>query len=148
MTRRKRDTRTLDLFETPRPAPAAPGGLDVDRELRHLVSRVLKETPHSRYEVAARMSELLGVDVTVHQLNAWTAESRDGWRFPLSYLPALEVACDTLALTEWIAGKRGCALLVGEETLFAELGRLQQLEREVKEQIKSVKDRLEKGGAG
>lgn len=38
------------------------------------------------------MSELTGDPISKDQLNAWTAESREKWRFPLEYLPAFEVA--------------------------------------------------------
>lgn len=140
----KRCTQTLDLFDIPRAAPLRPGALDFDREMRALISAVLKSSPLSRELVAGRMSELLGDAVSVHQLNAWSAESREAWRFPLSYLPALEAACETHALTEWIAEKRGCALLVGEDSLLAELGRLDEMERHIKSRRTAIRNRIGK----
>ena len=105
--RHSRDRQTPDLFEIPEPAPLAEGSLNFAIELRGLLSQALKDCPHSRWQVAARMSELLGAEVTRYQLDAWTAESREPWRFPVEYLFAFEVACDTTVVTEWIVRHRG-----------------------------------------
>lgn len=74
--------RTLN-FEVPAAPTPIPGALNMSTEMRGLVSNILKDCPKSRFEVAARMSELTGVEITKYQLDSWTAESRDGWRFPL-----------------------------------------------------------------
>ncbi|OGU18145.1 MAG: hypothetical protein A2076_06020 [Geobacteraceae bacterium GWC2_53_11] len=77
---------TLDeLFEIPKPVEPIPASLDTGKEIRHLLSAALKETTKSRYEVCARMSELTGHEISISMLNAWTAESRESWRFPLEY---------------------------------------------------------------
>lgn len=81
MARRAADNLTLDLFEVPVPTVPLPGALNFNLQLRHLLSEALKACPLSRIEVAARMSELTGDTITKHQLDAWTAESREGWRF-------------------------------------------------------------------
>lgn len=129
----------FDSFEVPRPPAPTPGSLNFSLELRHTLSQALKDAPRSRYEVAARMSELTGAEISKHQLDSWTAESRDGWRFPLEYAAAFEEATDTLALTELLARKRGCKVLVGEEALRAELGKLELMEAEIKQQKKDLK---------
>lgn len=134
-----RDLQTLDLFEVPTPRNPLPGALDVGLPVRHLLSDVLKASPLSRFEVAARMSELLGHEVSKHQLDAWTAESREGWRFPLEYLPALEVALETHQITTWLADLRGCKALVGKEALDAEIGKLERLKEEAVKRIRQLK---------
>jgi len=112
------------LFDCPQEPAANPGALNFSIELRGVLSNALKKTPSSRYEIAARMSELLGVEVTKFQLDSWTAESRDGWRFPFEYAAAFEVATGTTVLQDLLARKRGSRVLVGEDVLKAELGRL------------------------
>lgn len=140
--RSARDLKTLDLFEVPMPRNPLPGALDVGLPVRHLLSDVLKASPLSRFEVAARMSELLGHEVSKHQLDAWTAESREGWRFPLEYLPALEVALETHALTGWLAELRGCTVLVGREALDAKIGKLERMRDEAAKQIRQLKQAM------
>jgi len=103
------DPLTPDLFEVPVPLLATPGALSVAPALRGLLSDLLKRCPMSRFEVAARMSELTGEHISKHQLDAWTAESREGWRFPLEYLPALEEAIHTHDVTHPRRDGLGCA---------------------------------------
>lgn len=140
--RRPRDTLTADLFEVPVPRTPLPGALDVGLQVRHLLSDLLKASPLNRFEVAARMSELLGQDITKHQLDSWTAESREGWRFPLEYLPAFEVACETTAITAWIADLRGGQVLMGKEVLNAEIGKLERLKEDTARKIRQLKQAM------
>lgn len=86
--RRAPDLLSGDLFEVPAPHASLPGDLDIGLALRHLLSNLLKACPQSRFVVAAKMAELTGHDISKNQLDSWTAESREGWRFPLEYLPA------------------------------------------------------------
>jgi hypothetical protein len=88
------------------------------------------------------MSELLATEITKHMLDSWTAESREGWRFPLSYAPAFEAATGTYALIDLLARKRGCSVLHGKDALLAELGRLDQLEQETRKKRRILKDLL------
>jgi hypothetical protein len=96
----------------------------------------------SRFEVAVRMTELLGHEVTKHQLDSWTAESREGWRFPFEYAAAFEAACETYTLSELLARKRGCTVLIGEEAMMAEFGRLERMEAEIKSRKKALRTRM------
>ena len=133
------DALTLDLFEVPVPRNPVPGALNVASGLRHLLSDLLKHCPRSRFEIAAHMSELTGQEITKHQLDSWTAESREGWRFPLEYLPAFEVAVATHAITAWLADVRGCKVLVGKDALDAEIGKLERLKEDAGRKIKQLK---------
>lgn len=137
--RRVHDPLTLDLFEVPVARTPLPGALDVGLPVRHLISDLLKASSLNRYEIAARMSELLGHEITKHQLDSWTAESREGWRFPLEYLPAFEVAVETHQITTWLADLRGCKVLVGKEALDAEIGKLERLKEDAARRIKQLK---------
>lgn len=137
--RRAADLATLDLFAIPAPATPCVGGLDVGLSLRHLLSDLLKACPSSRHQIAARMAELTGHDISKHQLDAWTAESREGWRFPLEYLPALEAALETHAVTAWIADLRGATVLVGKDALLAELGKVERAKQDLSAREKTLK---------
>lgn len=140
--RRVHDPLTLDLFEVPVARTPLPGALDVGLAVRHLLSDLLKISSRNRFEIAARMSELLGHEITKHQLDSWTAESREGWRFPLEYLPAFEVAVETHQITTWLADLRGCKVLVGKEALDAEIGKLERLKEEAARKIKQLKQAM------
>ncbi|MDK9690579.1 MAG: hypothetical protein OEL49_06975 [Azospira sp.] len=139
MPRRPADNLTMDLFEVPTPVFPRPGALLIGQQLRSLISDLLKASPLNRYEVAARMSELVGHEITKNQLDSWTAESRDGWRFPLEYMPALEVVLETHAITAWLADLRGARLSVGREALEAQLGKVSRMKDELAQQEKTLK---------
>lgn len=140
--RRLPDHLTADLFEVPVARTPMPGALAIGPALRHRLSDLLKACPLSRFEIAARMSELTGQEITKHQLDSWTAESREGWRFPLEYLPAFEVAVETHQVTAWLAELRGCKVLVGKEALDAEIGKLERLKEEAARRIKQLKQTM------
>ncbi len=141
--KRTPDALTRDMF--PGAHEPGPGSLDYGTELRHVLSQALKKTPKSRYEVAARMSELVGQEISKSTLDAWTAESKSNWRFPFEYAAAFEVACDmTTALQELLCRKRGSPLPIGDEALYAQLGRLDWAERQLREQRKEIHASIKK----
>lgn len=131
---------TLDeLFELPRPVELAAASLDYSKELRQVLSDALKKSDKTRFEICARMSELLNHDVSKSTLDAMTAESREGWRFPFEWVAAFEVACDTYCLTEFLARKRGCKVYAGDEVRQAEIGRLESQMQELNAKLKALK---------
>lgn len=140
-----RDTHTGDLFPVPQPVATLPGALEFSLAVRRLMGDAIKASPLNAAAVAAQMSELLGAQITEHQLHAWTAPSRDAWRFPLEYLPAFEVVVATHTITAWLAGVRGGQLLVGRDALNAELGRLERQRDEAGARIKALKKAMGEG---
>lgn len=147
---RARDTATADLFEVP-VAPAPTGGsLAYHEELCAVLSLMIDEAIkrgliRNRYDLAARMSELTGREITKAQIDAWTAESKAEWRFPFEYSAAFESACDSIALQELLGRKRGTRILVGEEALLAEMGRIDRAEIELKNRKAALRLRLRRG---
>jgi hypothetical protein len=141
---RPRNAFTADLFDVPE-APAPVGGsLDYCTELRYALSDALKKSPLSRHQIAARMSELTGHDIGKSMLDAWTAESKTPWRFPFEYAAAFEVASETIALQELLGRKRGSRILVGEETLLAELGKIHKQRDDLAVREKALKARIQR----
>ena len=126
------------VFRLPHAEPT-PASVDMGAEISHLLSNALKETKKSRYAVCARMSELLGRDISISMLNAYTAESREAWRFPLEYAIAFELACETYCITEFLARKRGCKVYAGDEVRQAEIGRMESQMQELATRLKTLK---------
>jgi len=145
MARHPRDTVTADLFEVPRSPALSEGSLNYAVELCGVLSAALKRTEKTRYAVAARMSELLGQEVSKYQIDAWTAESREGHRFPFEFAAAFEVACDTTDLQTLLGRKRGSRILVGEDALLTELGRIEKMKGELALRERALKDRIRGG---
>lgn len=126
------DSNQLSLFETLKflqereTVSKSAGSMDVDRFFREAISEALKNCPLSRYQVAARMSELTGQEITKAMLDSWTAESKEGHRFPAIFLPAF---CEAVGCSEplKILGRLvGVFVLPGPEALRAEIRRLEE----------------------
>lgn len=102
------------------------GSLDIDRQFREAISQALKACPLSRWQVAARMSEMTGQDITKAMLDSWTAESKEGHRFPAIFLPAF---CDAAGCNDpliFLGKSIGVFVLPGPEALRAEIQRIEE----------------------
>lgn len=86
------------------------------------------------------MSHLLGCEITKFMLDAWTAESKDGHRFPAEYLPAFcQVTGDREALTA-LAEAAGLFAMPGPDALRSEI---QKLDEEAKRINSEKRKRLQ-----
>ena len=144
--RRLPDLFTGDLFDVPQPAPERPGSMAFSRQIAALMSNALKACPHDRIEVAARMTRLIGREITPSMLNAYTAESAEKHTISLERAIAFDAATERYDLLEFFAKQRGCSLNVGKAALLAELGRFEQMKAEIAKQERAIKKYLENGG--
>lgn len=141
----------LDLFdlEAFRAEEAAhggepdPGSLNVSLRVKEGLTSAMKSTVFKRYEIAGRMSEYIGTEITDSMLNSWTAESKEGHRFPLEYLPAFCLASGNFEVLDMIARACGCKLIRSEETALLELARLEQTKRQLVRKEKSIRQYID-----
>lgn len=137
---RARDFLTGELFaEIPQAAPTTPGAINYSREIAATMSQALKDCPHDRIEVSARMSRMLGREVSVSMLNAYTAESHDSHNISVERAIAFDAATEGYALLNFFAAKRGCRAMVGEDALLAELGKIERSEQALRERKAALK---------
>lgn len=122
--------------------PPAPARLDadlagLDRVVSATVAKML-EGQGSRYIVAGRMSALLDTDVSKLMLDAYASESREGHAISAARLLALVAATERFDLFDTLVRRIGCALLVGEEIITAEIGNLDRQIAELKARRRSI----------
>jgi len=140
---RARDLLTGDLFaDIPRAAPTTPGAINYSREIAAVMSEALKDCPYDRYEIAARMSRMLGREVPLSMLNAYCAESHEQHNISFERAIAFDAATDGFALLNFYAAKRGCRVMVGQDALLAELGRIKQTRDELAAQERAIRQYL------
>lgn len=123
----KRDALTPDLFDVPQPA-AVSAGYDFRVEVSTVLGSMLEQARldgAKRDVVAARVSQVARRDVSAAMLNNYTSPAHSTFNLPFYLVPAVEHACNSHALTNWLAEKRGAQMLVGNDVLNAELGRLE-----------------------
>jgi hypothetical protein len=128
------------------PQPTTPGSLNLDAQVRELISQALKHTPLSRYEVAAKMSESLGREITKAQLDSWSAESKETHRFPFAYANAFIEATGDKALLRLVCREASGFFIDGPDALRLELGRLTEQKGELVRRERLVREILEQLG--
>lgn len=125
-----------DLSETGIPTE---GQFKIIDQLRAALRTAIKECTLSRYQIAGEMSVLLDHSVTKEMLDSWTRESdemngRPGRHIPAEYLPAFCRVTGNNDSLIVMGRKVGLFVLPGPEALRAEIQKLD-------EQIKKVRDR-------
>lgn len=133
------------------------GSLDIDTELRAAVSEDIKHAKDqtgrelSRHQIAARMSELTGQEITASMLYNWTAEAHERHRFPCQFLPAFINSTGQRRAFEVLSRKSGLFALPGPEALRAEIQRLDEdlkkIQKEKSKRLLYLKE-IEKGVGG
>jgi len=140
---RQPDTLTPDLFAGPT-APE-PGSLACSVEIARTMSEAVSSAPHSRSQIADRMSRYLGASVSVAMLNAYTSEARETHNVNLERAIAFDHATERFALLALYSRKCNARALRGPDVLLAELGRLEQEKREMAEREKALRLLLKSG---
>ncbi len=120
----------------------APSTFDFREFVSELISDVLREADGDRFDIAARISRLTGTDVSKWMLDAYTSPAREAFNAPLWIIPALEVACESHRITNWLTATRGGRLLIGRQALDAELGKLERQRDEAGRRIREIKKQM------
>jgi len=108
--------------ETPRE-----GSLNIHDLLHEACLHALQQAlPTSRWEIAGRISNLLGVEVTKYQIDAWIAESKNGHRIPAAYIPAFCVATSCNEPLRVLAEAAGVFTLPGPDALRSEIRKIEE----------------------
>jgi len=134
--RKRIDINQLSIFDAIReiavvPSSPSPGSYDIDKAFREEISRALKACPSSRYQVAARMSELVGQDITKTMLDSWTAESKEQHRFPAIFLPAYCEATGQTGPLVMLGQSAKVFVMAGPDALRADIRRDEEAIHEI-----------------
>lgn len=133
----------LDLLKDLRPKNNDFASFNIDLRLRDAISQAIKDCPHSRFQIAAKMSELLGVEITKSMIDSWTAESREGlYRFPACYLPAFCHVVGSLEPLRIMADLLGGYVIESRDALLTKLGKIKEEKRMLSEEEKAVESLL------
>lgn len=132
-----RDLTTPDLFGER--VPVQPGSLACTVEVAHTMAEALKDCAHDRKEVAARMSRFLGRVMTEAMLNAYTSEARETHNVSLERAIAFDHATESFRLLALHARKCGAQVVMGNDVLLTEIGRIELQKRELAEREKALR---------
>ncbi len=107
-------------------------------EIKRLVAQDIKDCPHSREQVADHLSWLLGRHITVAQIDAITAQTKDN-RLPAEWVPAWSVATGSRRILELLCTEAGYWLADETEHELAELGRAQIVRERADAKVEELK---------
>lgn len=147
MAKDRRDRTTSDLFdharlfpvETPRELEKA---LDFNARVSQAIKRALDEAKANgidRYAVAARMSEILGVEVSKSMIDAYTSQARETHTISLVRWKALVRATGCIWLWNVALEGDGVTLLQGDEALLTQAALAEKRGRALIEEAKRLK---------
>ena len=119
----------------------APGALNMRALVRNALYEAIKGSTLSRWEIAAKMSELTDQEISRFMLDAWTSESKEGHRFPLEYAPAFCRATGSTRPLEIVCQPVGMFALGGPDALRSQKQRLTEQMAEMRQQATEI-DRL------
>lgn len=130
----------FDLLRDLRPRGIEITEFSVDVLVRTTIAKAIKDSNLSRVQIAAKMTELLDIEITKTMLDSWTAESREGLnRFPAAYLP---VFCDIVGSIEplrVLADLVGCVVVQGEDALLIELSKIESQKQKLAEKERAIR---------
>jgi hypothetical protein len=98
------------------------GSMNDSAVIRAALIEAIRKCGKSREDLADEMTALSGTEVTVRRLNAYTAESREDYRFPLELVRAFCAATGDFTLLAKIAELSGSKLIGSAEIDLMHLG--------------------------
>jgi len=130
----------FDLLKDLRPKNSGFASFNIDLRLREALRDAIKGCPYSRVQIAIKMTELLGREITKNIIDSWTAESREGmnniWAVDL---PAFCHVTGSIEPERILADVLGSLVIQGPDALDLELKRIEDQEKELAEKKRAVK---------
>jgi serine/threonine protein phosphatase PrpC len=119
-----------------------PGSLNDSHMIRAILVDAIRRCGKSREVIAEEMTYLVGREITERQLNGFTAESKEDYKFPAELDRAFcMVVGDTRLLTCRVE-RAGMHVITDDEKLLLELGRQHLRRNQAAEQIQIIERQL------
>lgn len=142
MSKKFKDTQTLDLFDQVYPVrrpPVISHTVDLSGKIKRLVSLILKESPKSREQIAAEMAEAMNCpSFSKAMLDNYSSEANEQHQIPLYRFIVLVRVADAAWAWDELLKDEGFTVLFGDEALLAERGRVAQQIEELKKYQKEL----------
>lgn len=111
---------------------------DLSLRIKTAMGQALKDCPDPAGIVAARMSELLGREITADALYAYTAPSKPEHEISLLRFVAFVRATGAPWLWDVLVEDEGLIVIAGEDANFAQLGALRQRRAQLDDTIRAL----------
>ncbi len=115
---------------------------DDDSLVRGILTDAMRRCTKSRAQLADELSVLVGRPVTEAMLNAYTASSKDGHRWPSAWDRAFCVVTGDFRLLREKVALAGLRVIGEEDVEFLELGRQYLAQEKAAEAIARLKNKI------
>ncbi len=154
------NTQQLTIFSyLKKQSPPEPYSMNIDIPLRQAVSEAIRLSGKSRIDICTEIYKLTGVEVSIHSLNSWSAESRSKtsddngfdcmgpgtarrWGMPAEVLVAFCQVTGCWQPLFIVVESGNSKALKGKDIVRAELGRLQEEQKLIGREIKELEKAL------
>jgi hypothetical protein len=119
-----------------------PGSLNDASIIRAALVEAIRNCGKSREQLADQMSTLTGTEVTVRRINAFTAESREDYRFPSELARAFCIATGDFSLLQRQAELAGFHLINETDYSLLKLGREYLKQKRANENVEMIERSL------
>lgn len=110
--------------------------------IRAMLAEAIRKSGRSREEIAENMSRLTGTQVTVRRLNAFTAKSREDFRFPAELARAFCMATGDFTLLRNLIEMAGFRVVTKTEFDVLQLGHEYLTQKRATENMRLLEARL------
>lgn len=132
----RRDPNTIDMFSEWQPPkvavslpPEVTHGGNLASQIARATGRALRACPLSRDEIAIRMSDYLGEEVSKNMLDAYASEAREAHRITLERFIALIAVTEQHGLLGFVAEQFGLVVIPERYSDLIELHFIEEQER-------------------
>lgn len=137
----------FEILKDIRPKNTEFSSFNVDLLFRETLTEAIKGCSYSRLQIAIRMSELLGREITKNAIDSWTAESREGMNhIPAANLPAFCQVTGSIEPMRILADLNDCYVIQGADALSLELKKIEDQKQKLSEKERAVKTILRELG--
>jgi hypothetical protein len=125
-------------FEAPAMAHGEACLAGLEQQICSAVGVMLNSDGRTRWEIAAKVSELLAEEVSKFMLDSYASPAREEHRVPMSRLLAIAAVTGRHDLLDPILRRIGAAVLVGEEVHTARVGHLRAQRKQIDEELRAL----------
>lgn len=122
--------------------PTEEGSMNISLLLKDSLSRAMRKSKLSRWQIAGKISELAGRSLSKEMLDAYVSESKDGYRFPAELLPAFCLVVEDLGSLRILAEKIGASVLDPKDAEYVEVARIEREKAELEKILREKKVKL------
>lgn len=115
---------------------------DIGARIKRALTEDLRESRLSRADIAIRLSGLAGRTITEHHLDAFAAESKQGYRFPAELIAAWTEVTGSRRVLDLVCAAAGYHAADETERDLAALGRAQIQRERLDKRLEELKGNL------